>query len=162
MTTEKPQPDMSSIAAMLRNRFVDCAASAANEADVEQVMDVVIKDLNAAKREVTLKMLGLENRWGKWEVDHCNGRNSPISAYLDEECKALVKEWVQSAVKEVLTKELKAKKKKEITDSIKSELANQASYSTRTMIMHAVENFNKQILDNVTNELRQELGLKPV
>ena len=158
-TEDKPLPTVQEIAEGLKTRFIECAAAAANEADVNQVMNAVIKDLNAAKREVTLKMMGLDNRWGNWEVDRSNGRNSPIVQYLNEECDQMIGEWVRTAVKEVLTEELRGKMKKEIDAAFRNALRDAAGYRLRSKIDDHVESFVSDIIKAAANELREELQL---
>lgn len=158
-TQDKPLPTVQEIAEELKTRFIECAAAAANEADVNQVMNAVIKDLNAAKREVTLKMMGLDNRWGKWEVDHCNGRSSPISQYLNEECSRMIGEWVRASIKEVLTEEMRGKMKKEIDAAFRNELREASGYRIRSQISDHVESFVNDILKGAADELREELQL---
>ena len=158
-TEDKPLPTVQEIAEGLKTRFIECAAAAANEADVNQVMNAVIKDLNAAKREVTLKMMGLDNRWGNWEVDRSNGRNSPIVQYLNEECDQMIGEWVRTAVKEVLTEELRGKMKKEIDAAFRNALRDAAGYRLRSKIDDHVESFVSDIIKDAVDELREELQL---
>ena len=152
-------PTVQEIAANLKARFINTAAAHANEADVEQVMTEVIKDLNAAKRAVTLKMMGLDNRWGNWEVDHCNGRTSPITEYLTDTSKTLIKNWVNDAIKEVLTTEVEAKLKKQLADAFRKELYDLGGYKTREMISDKVHEFIARLLKKEAAALRAELDL---
>lgn len=116
----KPVPTITEIAEQLHENFLRAAANTANEADSMAVVQEVVKDLNASKRAVTLKMLGLDNRWGgEWEVDHCNGRQSPITKYMDAECQEILAQWVRDAIKEVVTDKLKAEFQKVLAKDIK-------------------------------------------
>jgi|WetSurSiteA1Bulk_404760.scaffolds.fasta_scaffold11078_8 hypothetical protein len=60
----------------------------------------VYKVLDAQLQTIILKVLGLNDHWGKWEVDHCNGRsgNSTIGDYIKETAKDHVASWVKKAI----------------------------------------------------------------
>jgi hypothetical protein len=157
-TVPKPEPTMQEVAANLKQRFIATASAHANEADVEQVMAEVIKDLNAAKRAVTLKMMGLDNRWGKWAIDHCNGRESPITQYLTAEHNELIKKWVQASIKEVLTTEFEKKLKEDIKKAFKAALFV-SDYRVTEMVKDKAHGIVESILDAQAAELRTELDL---
>lgn len=57
----------------------------------------VIKRLNAASSEITMKLLGFNTKYGgDWEIDHCNGRsgNSLAGDRLMRNQKAAIEEWL--------------------------------------------------------------------
>lgn len=158
-----PIPSMTpaEMAAVLKAKFVQAVTEVANDAHAESVTEQIINDLNAQKRQVTLKLLGLEDRWGgKWEVDHCNNRESPITKYLAESAKETIKQWINEAVAEVLTTELKSKimqdAKKALHKEIQDIVRNKTNeYNLRHMADPIIEGwFNK-----VADEVRRELGV---
>jgi hypothetical protein len=155
-----PPPTMQEIAVKLRDRFVEVAGSVANDVNMEAVTHEVIKDLNASKREVTLKMLGLDNRWGKWEVDHCNSRKSPVQSLIDDTCMEMVTTWVNDTIKEVLTDEMKKKIKANIKAAFLSEIGDRHSYHARKMISEHAENIVTQMITDIKREIEVELGIK--
>lgn len=149
------------IAAVLKAKFVQAVTEVANDAHAESVTEQIINDLNVQKRQVTLKLLGLEDRWGKWEVDHCNGRESPITKYLAKGAEETIKKWVNEAVAEVLTTELKNKimqdAKKAVHREVQNIVRNKTSdYTLRQMADPIIEGwFNK-----AADEVRRELGVE--
>lgn len=155
---KEPEIDLKAAAHKLRSAVAVAASRMADETDAMEVTREVIKDLNSSKREVAVKLLGLNNSWGKWEVDHCNGRKSPIGDYLDIECKELIAEWVREAVKEVLTAEYKDKFKTQIKGALKKEVAERVSRNSN-MWEHG-ERIAQNMLSEVADELRVELGIK--
>lgn len=72
----------------------------------EQVTDL----LNQNREQVTLNLLGLEKGWGKWTVDHCNGRNGNSAAgdYLRKVQQEAIEEWFTSMCMPVLSSKTKA------------------------------------------------------
>lgn len=148
------------IAAKFKDMFVEVATERADRADAESVIGEIIRDLEAQKREVTMKLLGLDNRWGKWEVDHCNGRTSPITDYLAAEGKDLVKSWVNEAVKEVLTADAKDKFMKQCRAALIKDLKDiTSSYQVREYSDSVVKDLRMKLMKEAAADLRAELGL---
>jgi hypothetical protein len=63
----------------------------------EQVFTKVHEILDKDKLEIIAKILGFDNHWGEWEVDHCNGRsgNTFVGQYLTDTVKASVNDWLR-------------------------------------------------------------------
>ena len=148
------------IAAKFKDMFVEVSTKRADRADAEEVVGEIIRDLEAQKREVTMKLLGLDNRWGKWEVDHCNGRPSPITDYLATEGKDLVRSWVNEAVKEVLTADAKDKFMKQCKAALIKDLKDiTSSYQVREYADSVVKDLRMKLMKEAAADLRKELGL---
>jgi hypothetical protein len=148
------------IATKMREKFIVAATEVANDAVAGQVAESIIADLNAQKREVTLKLLGLDDRWGKWDVDHCNGRNSPITQYLAAGAEKAIKEWVNEAVVEVLTEERKRDIKSTAKAALKREIDTIVEQQTKGYCMkERAETIINALLERAANEVRDELGL---
>ena len=58
----------------------------------------VTKRLNANTDEIIFKLLGFNNGWNKWELDHCNGRSGESAAgdYLRKVQSEAIREWLES------------------------------------------------------------------
>ena len=159
---QEPIPTMTpaEMAAVLKAKFVQAVSDVANDAHAESVTEQIVNDLNAQKRQVTLNLLGLQDRWGKWEVDHCNGRESPITKYLAEGARETIKQWVNEAVAEVLTTELKSKimkdAKKAIHNEIQDIVRNKTNtYNLRELATPVIDGW----FDKAADEVREELGI---
>lgn len=148
------------IADKMRAKFIVAATDVANDMVVDQVAESIISDLNTQKREVTLKLLGLDNRWGKWELDHCNGRESPITKYLAESAEATIKAWVNEAVAEVLTEERKKKIQNTAKRAMQIEVEMMIeTYTKGYRLREKAEHVVKALVDKAADEVRVELGL---
>lgn len=95
--------------------------------DPRVVLGAVTKRLQEHRDEMIWNLLGLSEKWGKWEVDHCNGRNSPITQYLTAEVGDQVREFVRGIAQEVLTEPVKAK----IRAAVEAELRKEYKYYYR-------------------------------
>lgn len=148
------------IAAKFKDMFVEVSTERADRADAEEVVGEIIRDLEAQKREVTMKLLGLDNRWGKWEVTRSNGLPSPITDYLATEGRDLVKSWVNEAVKEVLTADAKDKFMKQCRAALIKDLKDiTSSYQVREYADSVVKDLRMKLMKQAAAELRKELGL---
>lgn len=52
--------------------------------------------LDENQKKIILTLLGFENRWGGWEIDHCNGRsgNTPVGEYIKQTHEDAIQEWL--------------------------------------------------------------------
>jgi hypothetical protein len=78
----------------------------------EKIHAKVTEQLDTNAEQMVLKLLGFDNRWGKWEVDHCNGRagNSAIGDYMMQQHSIAIKEFFDNfKMSEVITPALKTK-----------------------------------------------------
>lgn len=60
----------------------------------EQIRQDVFAHLNAQKRQITLALLGLTDKWGALEIGH--GDNNPIKKFIIEESQKAVIEFVKT------------------------------------------------------------------
>ena len=149
------------IAEVIKAKFVTAATEVANDAHGESVAKEIVSDLNKQKRDVTLRLLGLDSRWGKaWEVDHCNGRESPITKYLAEESQETIRAWVNEAVTEVLTTEMKSKIMKDAKSALKKEVERQIRDNLGSYRLgEQAKPIINQLFQQAADEVREELGL---
>lgn len=80
----------------------------------EKIKETVINLLNKESKQIVLKLLGFSESWGKWEVDHCNGRGGQSAAgdYLTKVQQEAIQEWLKGAVMPTLNKATKASMQK--------------------------------------------------
>jgi hypothetical protein len=158
--TQLRRATVSEIADRLKDAFVVVATERADRTEAEAVVSEIISDLEAQKREVTMKLLGLDNRWGKWEVDHTNNRQSPLTDYLASEGKEKVRMWVRQAVDEVFTADAKDKFMKECKKALLNELKDiTGSYKAREYVGELVGGIRRALVEQAAKELRAELGI---
>ena len=161
-TTEAPAPvtpmTPKEIADKLRAKFIVAATAVANDAVADQVAESIIADLNAQKRAVTLNLLGLSDKWGKWEVEN---RDSPITKCLAEAAKATVMQWVNDVVVEVLTEERKMKAKNAARDALKKHVEGMIKDITQDYTLRQkAEVMVEAMMQKAADEVRDELGLE--
>lgn len=60
------------------------------------VKDNVLRILDQRQTEIVAKLMGFSSSWGKWEVDHCNGRSGESAAgdWLKSQAGEAVNAWL--------------------------------------------------------------------
>ena len=87
----------------MHERFFD-AFERANEAFTPDSLATEISTmLTRERREIVLKLLGFDDRWGKLEVDRCNGRDreSIIGRYLRGQAEPIVTAWMEKEIRPI-------------------------------------------------------------
>lgn len=72
----------------------------------EQLESRVTTLLNSKSDEIVAKMLGFNYSYGRWELDHCNGRsgNSAAGDYMRQCHKDAIEKWLAKVTMPVLPK----------------------------------------------------------
>lgn len=112
----------------------------------------VVGLLEKSKKEIYLKLLGFDSRYGSgYQLDHCNGRagNSPIGQYLyDVQAKA-IDEWIQNSAFPVLTKT----EEESIRKSMKEEYITRLKRNLIEHIRDKADDDLKTMLSEITRSL---------
>lgn len=154
---KKPREPMTleSIRAQLHEKFLAYAEEQLDATDPKEFMDSIVKDLENQKRAVTLKLLGMDNRWGKWEVDHCNGRSSPITTHIAAAVEPLLTEWMEKVVVEELRKEMS-----KTTTGIKNAMRAEVLRLIEWKSSEYAKKLGEELLEKASDELKAELTKK--
>ena len=82
----------------------------------EDITAKVHKLLDNNSKEITLKLLGFDNKWGSWELDHCNGRSGESVAgdYLRKVQNQAIDDWLKQVKLPVLNKTLSTQMQKHL------------------------------------------------
>lgn len=118
--------------------------------NTEEVIKATVKrKLDQASEEITLKLLGFNNSWGKWELDHCNGRAGESAAgdFIKKVQQEAIQEWLTSVmlpkVTPQLASKLKAEAQREYADTLLSKVRqlarNKADADASNLINKIIE-----------------------
>ena len=85
----------------------------------------VHKLLDDNAETIVLKLLGFDNRWNNWELDHCNGRSGESAAgdYLKQVQQEAIQDWLKNVKLPELNKTLTSVMKKELEADYKRYLS---------------------------------------
>lgn len=110
----------------------------------EAIKKTVTDLLNKESEQITLRLLGFNDRYGKWEVDHCNGRggNSAAGDYLRTFQKTAIQEWFQSvampkitpALQKNLAKDLQKTYDEFLSRGVREEVIAQAGRDAKELV----------------------------
>lgn len=121
------------------------------ESKVRHVLD---KNL----QEITLKLLGFSNNWGRWELDHCNGRSgeSAVGDYLRQIQKEAIDKWLSTIEIPPLTQKMR----KELGTHARNEYFRALEHHITDMAVDQATEDAKKILDSVLSTDRHEAMIK--
>jgi len=143
----------SEIVKRLRERADEAMTQELGLFDTNAFGQKIVRDLDKARNDVVWWLLGLDNKWGKWEIDHCNGRSSVFTEYMTDATRDVVAEWVNTAVTEVLAEQA-TKMRTDIKKAIAAELTKIASdYRVGCSIRGAVDERVHAIVNETADEL---------
>lgn len=131
--TEASKP-IDSILPFIAAGVADWKATHTEEHVKKSVTDLLDKE----KKTIVLKLLGFNDSWGKWEIDHCNGRNGNSAAgdFLHTVQKEAIQAWMTSNLLPTLDK----KTQDALQKSAQAEYASTLNQAVRRM---AVAQANK-------------------
>ena len=138
--------------------------SAANEwqkeHSPEKLKSKVKTMLDAHAEEITMKLLGFSDSWGRWEVDHCNGRsgNSAAGDYLRQHQQAAIQEWMENLCLPKLTPTLKKSLQAEMQKAFTSEL----SYKLHKAVSNKLDELVQKVLEDLASSDDLEGYLKAI
>jgi hypothetical protein len=90
----------------------------------ERLTERVHHLLDENQKKIVLTLLGFENRWGGWEIDHCNGRsgNTPVGEYISQTHEEAIKEWLSQVKLPTMTPTIKKQITQEMERHYQSEV----------------------------------------
>ncbi len=123
----------------------------------EKLIATTMAQMRKDADEIVAKMLGMNNSWGGWEVDHCNGRMSNITNYVNKAAGA----EVDAFLKEVLTPErFKKAINQKAVDSILKDYGRTYVDMVRQRVYKYVnelaEEHAAEIIKELSNEFRKQ------
>lgn len=127
---------------------IDAAMTAKLEAYLTNIDDIAGRWLDRHFDQVVAKSIGMEDRWGRLEVDHCNGRATALANNLGDYVAARINQilpgWIEKNLKPGLPKGWKK--------AIQDEFDSQLEYQLRDRIRDAVRNLAAEQADNMARE----------
>jgi hypothetical protein len=117
----------------------------------KQIAKNVHDQLTKRRDMVMLKVLGFEESYGAWRVDHCNGRNSVVSQHISKCAKDATERWLEGQLCDDLP-DLEAETVKEVTyDYIHCFRRYMRDEVTKLAQLHATE-AAKKLVDRLIDD----------
>lgn len=131
----------------------------------ESIKATVTNLLEQSRKDIVLKLLGFRESWGKWEVDHCNGRGGQSAAgdFLTKVQQGAIEEWLKTTVMPTLDKKTRDSMLKSaqseytynLTKLVQKYAISQAESDAKAVIAQLVES------DRVGNYLKAMALIDP-
>ena len=143
----------------LVEQFFTAFGNAGVKFDAEGIQRQIINDLTKERRNLALKMLGFDDRWGKIEVDHCNSRTSVASEFIKSQVGPAVERWADECLRPALEERGRAKlHDAAVMKAIMKDFDSEFMYAARRQM----EQFAAQAGEEFANALADQIkaGMK--
>lgn len=126
--------------------------------DVDGIVQHAMRVLRSEQSNALWVMLGLEDKWGKWEFDNCNQRKGQIEGWIRDNCMNELSKFMQSELGEILEQK-KAQFRAEVRKDLLREVdgmikgIGKVPWETKRMF----ENIQAEVVKEVLAERREEI-----
>lgn len=83
----------------LVEQFFTAFGNAGVKFDAEGIQRQIVGELTKERRNLALKMLGFDDRWGKIEIDHTNDRKTVAGDFINQNVGPAVQKWVDECLR---------------------------------------------------------------
>lgn len=119
--------------------------------NADKIVREIVTDMRKHQQDLVMRVIGMENRYGKWEVDHCNGRMSNITEFVNTTCKQMLEEELRAMLKEEI-EDLRSKVRPAVTKAIAAELKSKWNRS----IEDSAKSVVSELVSHVAGEFKRE------
>lgn len=126
--------------------------------DASQIVEQAMRILRSEQSNALWVMLGMADKWGKWEFDNCNGRKGAIEDWIKAHCLDELGAFMKAELGEVL--ELK---KEEFRKGIRAAILKDVDgiikdiSKTPWETKRAFESIQQETIKEVIKETREEI-----
>ena len=144
----------------LVEQFFVAFGNAGVKFDAEGIQRQIIDELTKERRNLALKMLGFNDRWGKLEVDHCNSRTSVASEFIKSQVGPAVERWADECLRPMLEERGRAKlHDAAVMKAVMKDFDNQFMYAARQQMEHLAAQAGKEFADALANQIKAGMKL---
>ena len=144
----------------LVEQFFVAFGNAGVKFDAEGIQRQIIDELTKERRNLALKMLGFDDRWGKLEVDHCNSRTSVASEFIKSQVGPAVERWADECLRPMLEERGRAKlHDAAVMKAVMKDFDNQFMYAARQQMEHLAAQAGKEFADALANQIKAGMKL---
>jgi len=104
MLSEEEKARIRATRKLMHDKFAQAVDITADQFDPEVLSKQAYNILSKEREQVIFKLLGFDNRWGKVEVDHCNGRSSIMTEQLERLAGPVIEDWIAKEIAPALEK----------------------------------------------------------
>ena len=104
----------------------------------------------------TLKIVGFDNRYNRWEVDHCNGRSSDLTEYMSHKVKLMFHEEYDKMLQPEIAKML-IPLKEQVLKEFKECFTNELRRNMRQSAQEAAKEFLHDAMKNQVEKFQDKV-----
>ena len=144
----------------LIEQFFTAFGNASVKFDAEGIQRQIVDELTKERRNLALKMLGFNDRWGKLEVDHTNGRETVASDFIDQNVGPAVQKWVDECLRPAIEARSRDKlNNPAVMKAIMEDFDSCFIYAARQQMEHLAEQAGKEFADTLVNQIKAGIKL---
>ena len=144
----------------LVEQFFTAFGNAGVKFDAEGIQREIIAELTKERRILALKMLGFDDRWGKLEVDHSNGRKSVASDFIDQNVGPAVQKWVDECLRPAIEARSRDKlNSPAVMKAIMKDFDSEFMYAAREQMGHLAAEAGKEFATTLANQIKANTKL---
>lgn len=157
--TDKQQPafpTQQSIREAYKARLDQVLDSALAEFNPDRALDAATRKLAESRQQAVWNLLGLTDKWGKWEYDS-HRKDSPLANWLASEVSAKLYDFMNELILSELDN-VKAALKKRIKSQMTSAVVDHLEWNTRHKAEEAAKDIADECIREATAELLKEIN----
>ena len=144
----------------LVEQFFTAFGNAGVKLDAEGIQRQIVDELTKERRNLALKMLGFDDRWGKLEVDRCNSRTSVASEFIKSQVGPAVERWADECLRPMLEERGRAKlHNAAVMKAIMKDFDHQFQYAARKQMQHLAEQAGEEFANALANQIKAGMKL---
>jgi translation initiation factor 2 alpha subunit (eIF-2alpha) len=151
------EQELTDMVKLAKSRLHEAFSKITERMDPDSLAREAIENIKSERRSIVIKLLGLDDRWGRIEVDHCNNQKTEFSTLVENACRQPLNDWFTNEVLPELKNYLGTPEvKKAVMDDFKSRY----NYALRDAVQREVENLAKEHASALISQFRSQMTLK--
>lgn len=144
----------------LVEQFFTAFGNAGVKFDAEGIQRQIVDELTKERRNLALKMLGFDDRWGKLEVDHCNSRTSVASEFIESQVGPAVERWTDECLRPAIEARGRDKlNNAAVMKAVTKDFDSQFMYAAHQQMKRLAAQAGKEFADALANQIKAGMKL---
>ena len=144
----------------LVEQFFTAFGNAGVKFDAEGIQRQIVNDLTKERRNLALKMLGFDDRWGNLEVDRNNGRKTVARDFIDQNVGPAVKKWVDECLRPAIEARSRDKlNSPAVMKAIMKDFDNEFMYAARRQMEQLAAQSGEEFANALADQIKAGMKL---
>lgn len=144
----------------LVEQFFTAFGNAGVKFDAEGIQRQIVDELTKERRNLALKMLGFDDRWGKLEIDHTNGRKTVAGDFIDQNVGPAVKKWVDECLRPAIEARGRDKlNNAAVMNAVTRDFDSQFMYAARKQMEQLAAQAGKEFANALADQIKAGMKL---